>query len=148
VRIAALDIGEKRIGVAISDPGRRVATPLKVLDAAVLRDPGPLLRLLEDYEVGLVVVGLPLSLDGTEGPQARAVRASVARLGPALGVPIEFADERLSSAQASRALGDAGLSDRAKRGRIDMAAASLFLQSYLDARRAPETQEAADETQD
>jgi putative Holliday junction resolvase len=148
VRIAALDIGEKRIGVAVSDPGGRVATPLKVLDAAVLRDPGPLLRLLEEYGIGLVVVGLPLSLDGTEGPQARAVRASVARLGPALGVPVEFADERLSSAQARRALGDAGLSDRAKRGRIDMAAASLFLQSYLDARRASQAREGADDSQE
>ena len=67
-----LDIGERRVGVAISDPGERVATPLKVLDARVLRDLTPLLRLLEDYEVGRIVVGLPMSLDGTEGPQARA----------------------------------------------------------------------------
>jgi putative Holliday junction resolvase len=136
VRIAALDIGERRIGVAVSDPDERVATPLRVLDASALRDTRPLVRLLEEYEVGLVVVGLPLSLDGSEGPQAAKARAAGATVAAATGLPVEYADERLSSAAARRALTEAGVSDREKRGRVDMAAASLFLQSYLDARRA------------
>ena len=135
MRVLGLDIGERRVGVAISDPGERVATPLKVLDARVLRDLTPLIRLLEDYEVGRIVVGLPLSLDGTEGPQARAVRATGAKIAEATGLPVEYADERLSSASARRTLTEAGVSDRRKRGRVDMAAASLFLQSYLDSHR-------------
>ena len=137
MRVLGLDIGERRVGVAISDPGERVATPLKVLDARVLRDLTPLIRLLEDYEVGRIVVGLPLSLDGTEGPQARAVRATGARIAEATGLVVEYADERLTSASARRALTEAGVSDRDKRGRVDMAAASLFLQSYLDSHRLP-----------
>lgn len=144
MRIAALDIGERRIGVAISDPGERVSTPLKVLDAGVLRDPAPLLRLLEEYEIGRLVVGLPLSLDGSEGPQARTVRAAGARIAEATGLSVEYVDERLSSAAARRALTEGGVSDRDKRGRVDMAAASLFLQSYLDARRASDVSDSAD----
>ena len=107
-----------------------------MLDAAkVLGDGRDLTRLAEEYEAELVVVGLPLSLDGTEGPQALAVRRTAARLAGFLRVPVEFADERLSSAQASRAMGDVGASQRQQRGRVDMVAAAIFLQSYLDARR-------------
>ena len=136
MRVLALDIGEKRIGVAVSDPSGTVASPLVVLDAAkVLTDGSDLTRLVEEYEAELVVVGLPLSLDGSEGPQALDVRRAAARLAGFLRVPVEFADERLSSTQASRAMGDVGASQRQQRGSIDMVAAAIFLQSYLDARR-------------
>jgi putative holliday junction resolvase len=136
VRVLALDIGEKRIGVAVSDPSGTVASPLIVLDAAVvLGDGRGLTDLVEEYEADLVVVGLPLSLDGTEGPQASSVRRAAARLAGFLRVPIEFADERLSSAQASRTMGAQGASQRQQRGSVDMVAAAIFLQSYLDARR-------------
>jgi putative holliday junction resolvase len=139
VRILALDIGEKRIGVAVSDPTATVATPVTVLDAPkVLGDGRELVRLVEDYEVELVVVGLPLSMDGSEGPQAKQVRYAAARLAGFLRIPVEFADERLSSAQASKAMQATGVSTRDQRGRVDMVAASLFLQSYLDARRGDE----------
>jgi len=139
VRVLALDIGEKRIGVAVSDPSGTVATPVTVLDAPkVLGDGRDLVRLVEDYEVELVLVGLPLSMDGTEGPQAKRVRHSAARLAGFLRPPVEFADERLSSTQASKAMQAAGASTREQRGRLDMVAASLFLQSYLDARREGE----------
>lgn len=144
MRIAALDIGERRIGVAISDPGERVSTPLKVLDAVVLRDLRPLVRLFGEYEVGRLVIGLPLSLDGSEGPQARTVRAAGAKIAEATGLSVEYTDERLSSTAARRALTEAGVSDRDKRGRVDMAAASLFLQSYLDARRASDVTRSGD----
>ena len=136
MRVLALDIGERRIGVAVSDPSGTVASPLIVLDAAnVLGNGRDLTQLADEYEAGLVVVGLPLSLDGTEGPQAQAVRRAAARLAGFLRVPVEFVDERLSSAQASRAMGDVGASQRQQRGSVDMVAAAIFLQSYLDARR-------------
>lgn len=133
MRVLALDIGERRIGVAVSDPSGTVATPLAVLDAAaVLADGREFARLVDEYGVGRVLVGLPLSLDGSEGPQAASVRRAAARLAGFVDVPFDFADERLSTAQASRAMGEAGISDREKRGSVDMVAASLFLQAYLD----------------
>jgi len=136
VRVLALDIGEKRIGLAISDPSGSVATPLKVLATqAVLGDSRLLANLAADFEVELAVVGLPLSMDGTEGRQAAEVRRIGALLEKSLPVPFEYFDERLSSAAAKRAMTEAGVSDKAKRGSVDMVAASLFLQSYLDARR-------------
>jgi putative Holliday junction resolvase len=145
VRILALDIGEKRIGVAVSDPSGKVATPLTVLDARrVLGDGHDLLRIAEEYEPELVVVGLPLSLDGTEGPQAAAVRRAAKRLAGFLLLPFEFADERLSSAQALRSMGEAGASARDARGSVDMVAAAIFLQSYLDARENDDTKDGAD----
>ncbi|HEY5541555.1 MAG TPA: Holliday junction resolvase RuvX [Coriobacteriia bacterium] len=136
MRALALDIGEKRIGVAVSDPSGRVATPVVVLDAAkVLGDGRDLVKLVEDYEVEVLVVGLPLSMDGSEGPQAKRVRSAASRLAGFLRTPIEFVDERLSSAEASKAMHATGASSREQRGSVDMVAASLFLQSYLDARR-------------
>lgn len=138
MRVLALDIGEKRIGVAVSDPTGSVATPVKVLATqAVLGDARILRNLAVDYEVDLVLVGLPLSLDGTEGKQAAEVRRIGGLLGKALPVPFEYFDERLSSSAAKRAMTEAGVSDKAKRGSVDMVAASIFLQSYLDSRRAP-----------
>lgn len=136
MRVLGLDIGQKRIGVAVSDPSGTVATPLAVLDAkSALRDGGELVRLAEEYEIKLVVLGLPRSMDGSEGPQAADVRATGARLAHFLRLPIEYYDERLSSAEARRAMTSAGVSDRDKRGSVDMVAAALFLQSYLDAHR-------------
>jgi putative Holliday junction resolvase len=136
VRILGLDIGEKRIGVAVSDPSGTVATPLAVIDARkALGDGSELSRLAADYEAELLVAGLPLSLDGSEGPQAARVRTAAKRLAVLVSLPLEFADERLSSASARRTMTEAGVSDRDKRGSIDMVAAAIFLQSYLDARR-------------
>lgn len=133
MRTLGLDIGEKRIGVAVSDPSGRVATPLKVLDAAaVLRDGGELRRIIEDYEVELVVVGLPLSMNGAENAQAEAVRRAATRLARFLPVEVKYWDERLSSVEAKRTMGMTGLSGAGMKGRVDMVAAALFLQTYLD----------------
>ncbi len=129
-----LDIGERRVGVAVSDPRQRVASPLCVLDSSVLRDPRPVADLVSEYEIERLVIGLPLSLEGEEGPQARRIREVGMRLAAEVGVAVDFADERLSSAEASRAMRSTGLSEREQRGRVDMVAAALFLQSYLDAR--------------
>lgn len=132
-RILGLDIGEKRIGVALSDPDRRVAMPHVVLDASsVLAHGRDLVRLVEDYEVGEVVVGLPLSLDGTPGPQARRVRNVAERLAGFLRVPVTYIDERLTSREAGRRMREAGLSERQQRGAKDMVAAAILLQAYLD----------------
>jgi putative Holliday junction resolvase len=136
MRVLALDIGEKRIGIAVSDPSGTVASPVSVLDAAAVLSGGrDLLRLIEDYEAELIVIGLPRSMDGSEGPQAARVRAAGDRLARLLPIPITYADERLSSVEARRTLTEAGMSDRQKRGTIDMVAASIFLQTYLDAAR-------------
>jgi len=140
MRVLGLDIGEKRIGVAVSDPTGRVATPLAVVEAAPALGDGTGLRtLVADYEAELLVVGLPLSMDGSEGPQAARVRKAAGRLERSLGVPVAFADERLSSAAANRSMAEAGASERDRRGSVDMVAASLFLQAYLDAQRAEAT---------
>ncbi len=139
MRVLALDIGEKRIGVAVSDPSGTVASPLTVLDASrVLKDGADLVGLAEEYQADRVVVGLPLSMDGSEGPQATRVRSVAARLAGFLRVPFEFVDERLSSAEAHRTMEAAGVTSRHARGRLDKMAASIFLQSYLDAHREGE----------
>lgn len=133
MRIIALDIGEKRIGVAVSDAAGKVASPLTVLDAKkTLGDCAELRRLIEDYEVQRLVIGLPLSLDGTEGPQAARVRRAASRLAQFLPLEMEFADERLSSVEAERVMAAAGVSERDRRGEVDKVAAAVFLQSYLD----------------
>lgn len=137
MRALGLDIGEARIGVAVSDPHGRLASPVTVLDARALAgDPRPLKRLAEDYDAEIVVVGLPLTLAGEEGPQAAEVRSQAARLAALLGLPVEFHDERLSSAEARRAMRESGLSARQQRGAVDKVAAALVLQGWLDARRA------------
>jgi putative Holliday junction resolvase len=134
VRRLGLDIGERRIGVAVSDPTGRVATPLKVLDARqVGPNGGPLRVLVEDYEPGELVVGLPLTMAGDEGPQAARVREEAERIAAAVGLPLVFWDERLSSADAERSMGRAGSNARERRGSVDMVAATLILQAYLDA---------------
>ena len=91
-------------------------------------------RVLEDWEPELLVCGRPMTLAGEEGPQAARVREQAERVAAACGLPLEFEDERLSSAEAKRILREQGLSERAMRGKVDMVAASLFLQAWLDAR--------------
>lgn len=136
MRIMALDIGETRVGVAVSDPGERVASPVVVLPSAeVLSCAKPFQRVLEDWEPELLLCGLPYTMAGAEGPQAVRIRAAAKTISDACGIPYEFVDERLSSQEAKRSLREKGLSERAMRGKIDMIAASLFLQAWLDARR-------------
>lgn len=135
MRVLALDIGEVRVGVAVSDPSGRVASPVCVLPAQeVLAHAVTFRRVLEDWEPELLVCGRPMTLAGEEGPQAARVREQAERVAAACGLPLEFEDERLSSAEAKRILREQGLSERAVRGKVDMVAASLFLQAWLDAR--------------
>jgi putative Holliday junction resolvase len=134
-----LDIGESRVGVALSDPAGTVATPHAVWDAkGLLADPTPLRRLVDDYEVGEVVVGLPLSMDGSEGLQASVARRYAESLAERVEVPFVYQDERLSSVEAQRVMASSGLDSKARRGRVDMVAAAILLQTYLESNRRPE----------
>lgn len=134
----ALDIGEKRIGIAVSDPDERVASPVCVLSAdEVIANARSFRMLVEDWEPDLLLCGLPYTLSGEEGPQAQRIRTVAAGISETTGIPHEFADERLSSTQAKRSLREKGLSEKAMRGKVDMIAASLFLQMWLDMRNAP-----------
>lgn len=131
----ALDIGDARIGVAVSDRTGTVASPVKVLPAAeVLGLSRSFRAIVADHEPDVLVVGRPRTLAGEDGPQAERVMEAGRDLARALGLPVEFADERLSSAEAKRILREQGLSERKMRGKVDMLAASLFLQAWLDYR--------------
>ena len=141
LRILALDIGEARVGVAVSDPGERVASPVCVLPTEeVLSGARPFRCVLDDWEPELLLCGLPFTLTGEEGPQAVRVRKAAKRVGAACGLPVEFSDERLSSREAKRILREKGMTEKEMRGKIDMIAASLFLQSWLDARVAAQAE--------
>lgn len=137
MRVLGLDMGSTRIGVAVSDPYGRIASPLVVLDA---RNPAQAVRelshLVEDYEIEQLVVGLPLTLAGEEGPQAMEVRRAAEPLGVTLGVPLAYHDERNSSNEARRSMREAGMSDKDQRGSLDKVAAAIVLQGWLDARHA------------
>ena len=137
MRALALDIGEVRVGVAVSDPAGRVASPVCVLPAAeVLSHARTFVRVLEDWEPDVLVCGRPMTLAGEEGPQAERIMAQARAIAERCDLPLECADERLSSAEAKRILREQGLNERSMRGKVDMVAASLFLQSWLDANEA------------
>jgi len=136
VRVLGLDIGETRVGVAVSDAAGGVASPVTVLDArALAADVGPLARLVSEYEVGTLVVGLPVTMAGGEGPQAQATRRYAERLADAVSLPVVYWDERLSSAEARRLMRGAGMSERDMRGAVDKVAAAIVLQGWLDSRQ-------------
>ena len=135
-RVMALDVGGRRIGVAIADETGSVASPV----AVVLRDRGDLAemgRLVAAWDVERIVVGLPTGLSGREGPQAADVRAYADRLAAALGPipPIEFWDDRLTTAIAERSLIASGTRRDKRKAQIDAVAAAVILQGWLDAAR-------------
>lgn len=133
MRALALDIGEVRIGIAASDASGRIASPVKVLPAAeVLGHARTFRRILEDYEPEVLVCGRPQTMSGEDGPQAERIMAQARQIADACDLPLEFADERLSSSEAKRILREQGLRERQMRGKVDMIAASLFLQAWLD----------------
>ena len=134
-RVLALDLGSKRIGVAISDDARTVATPV----ATVLRHSDrprlhrELAELVAEWDAGMVLLGLPIALDGTIGPAAQAVLEERDALASVVGVPVQVHDERLTTRIADRALRERGdLDARARRQVVDQVAASVILQDWLD----------------
>jgi putative pre-16S rRNA nuclease len=137
VRVVGLDLGTKRVGVAVSDSGGRVATAHAVLERTGDDDADrtALAAVVADLGAEVVVVGLPLSLDGTAGPAARWAEAEARALAGVLDVPLHLQDERLSTVTASRR--PAGLARHARSRRpVDDAAAAVLLQSWLDGRRS------------
>jgi putative Holliday junction resolvase len=132
-RLAALDLGEKTIGIAIGDPGHRVASPLTTIRRTrFTKDATELLRLMDERGIGGLVIGLPLNMDGTEGPRCQSVRQFAANLKPLRDVPVTFWDERLSTMAVTRDMIEADMS-RAKRAKVvDQSAAAFILQGALD----------------
>lgn len=133
-RVLALDPGTRRIGVAVSDPARILASPLEVIEGS---DPLPRLReLVAHYEPDVVVVGLPTSLSGTEGPAAVAARRFAQEVAEALEVPVELVDERFTTRTAESAMVEGGVRRRERRGKVDKVAAAVILQQYLERQRS------------
>ena len=137
MRILGLDPGEKRIGIAISDPTGTLARPLQALErASRAEDFAAIAALVAEHDVALVVVGQPLSLDGTEGPQARRVARYADALAAHLPVPVVSWDERYTTAVANELLIQSRRKKARRRarasGQIDAIAAAVILQSYLD----------------
>ena len=134
-RILGLDLGERRIGVAISTPEGGLAIPLRIIDVQDEEsDMRAIVELARRENASLVIVGHPISMDGTAGPQARRVEAFAKILQEKSGLRVELYDERLSTAQARRSPSPAGK----RRPPVDDVAASIILQSYLDRQRAEE----------
>ena len=137
MRLLALDVGDVRIGVAVSDETQTLASGLSTLRSKGPRqDVQQVAALVREQAVGELVVGLPLRLDGTRGPRAEKVMAFVERLRRGLAIPVTTRDERLSSVAAAERLAQAGVRGRARKQRLDQAAACLILQELLDERKA------------
>ncbi len=136
MRILAVDPGSKRVGLALSDPSATIAQPL----ATVAAEPeetlaSRLAQVARAREATRIIVGLPLRLDGTHGPEASAARKLAAAMRQASGLPVELVDERLTTAAADRALIEGGVKRRQRRQDIDRVAATMLLQGHLDHRR-------------
>jgi putative Holliday junction resolvase len=132
MRVMGLDIGTKRIGVAMSDERGITATPLKVLKKTAERELfGELGKLVEEYSVGTVVVGMPLNMDGSMGPKAKAVELFIERLGTELQIPVKPWDERLSTVAVTKVLIEADVSRAKRKQVVDKLAATYILQGYL-----------------
>jgi putative holliday junction resolvase len=132
-RLIGVDLGTKTIGLALSDVERRIATPLETIKRVKFTpDAERIKALAERYEVGGLVFGLPLNMDGTEGPRSQATRAFVRNLKPILPLPILFWDERLSTMVVTRTLLDADASRAKRADAVDKMAAAYILQGALD----------------
>ena len=135
-RVLGLDLGDARIGVAISDPDRRIAVPIGTIHVG--QPPGELkavAALVAEHDATALVLGLPRSMSGDEGARAALARQFGAALEAVVRVPIEYQDERLSTVEAERALREAGVTGRARRRVVDRSAAAVILQAWLDAHR-------------
>jgi putative Holliday junction resolvase len=137
-RILALDVGERRIGVALSDLSRTLATPYITIHATPVHIFfKKLSQIIRQEDVCQIVVGLPISLNGQEGPQAQRIWAFIETLAAQVTLPIATCDERYTSAEAERIMIEAGLRPEQRKARIDEVAASIILQDYLTMLRQP-----------
>jgi putative holliday junction resolvase len=131
--LMGLDLGTKTIGLAISDPGRSIASPLSTIARTKFKaDAAALLKEAERHAIGGLVIGLPLNMDGSEGPRAQATRAFARNLAALTDLPIFFWDERLSTAAVTRTLIEADASRKRRGEVVDKMAAAYILQGVLD----------------
>jgi putative Holliday junction resolvase len=141
-RTLGIDHGDRRIGLALSDALGIAAHGLPtVVYSSVAEALAEIQRIVRERDVSELVVGLPRNMDGSLGPQAKKAQEFGEALGRALGLPVHFVDERLTSEQAERTLTEAGLSRRKRRDRVDRMAAQLILQQHLQRRRLPPVSE-------
>lgn len=141
MRYLGLDVGDKRIGVALSDETGTLASGLDTLQrVGPKKDPRAVAELVRKHEVGEVVVGLPRTLAGDVGPQAQKVLAFVEQLKPVIRVPIVPWDERFTSVIANQALSEAEASRRERKANVDKVSAILILQNYLDYRKVADAE--------
>jgi putative Holliday junction resolvase len=137
-RILGIDYGQRRVGLALSDPTEMIASPLPTLKRRKGKRPpvAPVARLVDEHDVAEIVVGLPLTLEGEDNDWSREVRAFGEALAERTGRPVAFQDERMTSVRAERAVRSIGLGKekREEKERVDAASAVLILQAYLDAR--------------
>jgi putative Holliday junction resolvase len=130
-KLLGLDHGDKRFGIALSDAGKVIATPRRVVEGvAALWD--AIGSLVEEEDIEAIVLGLPLNMDGSEGPRARKVIEFSRELEKRTGLHVYFWDERLSSFEAESALSEAGVYGRRRKSKVDMVAAQIILQGYLN----------------
>jgi putative Holliday junction resolvase len=134
-RIVGLDPGERRIGVAVSDPTGTIASPDRYIDTKTDSVGGVLRELCSERQAVLIVVGLPISLDGSEGPSAAKARELGATVANETGLDVVFHDERFTSHTAEAALIAGGVRRKARKEKRDQIAAAVMLQSYLDRRK-------------
>ncbi|UCE84901.1 MAG: Holliday junction resolvase RuvX [Deltaproteobacteria bacterium] len=145
MRVLALDYGTRRIGIAVSDPDQRIATPETPLTRRGLeRDLAALRALVAEREIGHMVVGYPIHMSGRVGPEAEAVRAFANRLAEDTGLPVDLLDERWTTLEARRALRESGRRGARQREVVDSVAAALLLRAFLERRRALAAREAED----
>lgn len=137
VRALGVDLGSKRIGIAVSDLSGTIGTALTTVHRSKSRrhDHAAITKLVRDEEAEVVVVGLPLSLDGGTGPAAKAATIEAKQLATVVGVPVEMYDERFTTVTAERGMLEAGLNAQQRRKVVDKVAAAVMLQAWLDHRR-------------
>ncbi len=138
MRVVALDLGAKRIGVAVSDLSGTIATPRTVIQrsGSKTRDHQVIKALIVEEEAEFLIVGLPLNMNGSYGPAAKGAVAEAAELASVVGVPVETFDERLTTVSADRALMEANISATNRRKLVDKVAAAVMLQAWLDGKAA------------
>jgi putative Holliday junction resolvase len=136
MRALGLDLGAKRIGVAVSDRTGTIASPLLVLQrsGSVARDHQAIAKLVAEEEAEAVVVGLPLNMNGSSGPAAKAAVKEAEALATVVGVPVYTSDERRTTVTADQAMMEAGLNAQQRRKHVDKIAAAVLLQQWLDRR--------------
>ena len=132
-RVIGIDYGDKRCGVAVSDPSRIIATAHQVIsNTGMDRVIQKIAGLCRDQEVECIILGWPLNMDGTEGPATEKVRVFLLKMKPAIDLPIETWDERLTTRTAESILIEAGTRRKKRKGLVDKIAAQVLLQHYLD----------------